>query len=556
MRRSGFRRTASAAVIATLLAAGLHAAPGGAGVVDAARAGDVAAVRALLKQGGDVNAAQGDGMTALHWAAQQGNAELVSMLLSAGANVRATTRLGDYTPLHLASQAGHATTVAALIAAGAAADVRTTTGASPLMLAAKSGSTDTVTRLIENGSDINAAETANGQTALMVAAGLNRPEVVEAAAGAWRRRQAGVEGRRSQRAHRGCRSRSGAGRSLRAGPQPIASAGEVAGLTRPYRYNELIGSQGGLTALHFAARQGAAQSVAALVDGGVAVNLPSPGDKATPLLVAIINGHFDIAAYLLEHGADPNLVSDAGVSPLYATLNVQWAPIAAYPQPRAHLQQGRTYLEMMNLLIQKGADPNARVKRKVWYSSYNFDQSSVDEIGATAVLARGVCRRHRRDEDAGRRRRRPEHRDDEADVPALRRRGRRTRRRGSQRSASGAGRRPECDAAAGRGGRRLWLRLRRQLAPLRRDRHAAGGEVSGRGSRRRRERRGRRRQHRRASRRRARRQRDDSATSSPRAPTSSASTAPARPPWTWPTARCSARSPTPRPSRCSRSSAR
>ena len=59
------------------------------------------------------------------------------------------------------------------------------------------------------------------------------------------------------------------------------------------------------------------------------VNLPSPGDKATPLLVALINGHFDLAAYLLEHGADPNLESDAGVAPLYAVLNVQWAPIAA-----------------------------------------------------------------------------------------------------------------------------------------------------------------------------------------------------------------------------------
>ena len=382
MQRSGIRRTASAAVVATLLAAGLHAAPGDVGVVDAARAGDVAAVRALLKQGGDVNAAQGDGMTALHWAAQQGNAQLVSMLLSAGANVRATTRLGDYTPLHLASQAGHASTVAALIAVGAAADVRTTTGASPLMLAAKSGSTDTVTRLIENGADINAVETANGQTALMVAAGLNRPEVVKLllARGADAKLASKVVDLNALTAEFEADPVQG---QLRAGPQPIANPGEVPGLTRPYRYNELIGSQGGLTALHFAVRQGATQSVAALVDGGVPVNLPSPGDKATPLLVAIINGHFDIAAFLLEHGADPNLVSDAGVSPLYATLNVQWAPIAAYPQPRAHLQQSRTYLEMMTLLIQKGADPNARVKRKVWYSSYNFDQSSVDEIGAT-----------------------------------------------------------------------------------------------------------------------------------------------------------------------------
>jgi ankyrin repeat protein len=123
--------------------------------------------------------------------------------------------------------------------------------------------------------------------------------------------------------------------------------------------------------------------VTALVDGGAAVNLVSPGDQATPLLVAIINGHFDVAATLLERGADPNLVSDAGVSPLYAALNVQWAPIAAYPQPRAHLQQRRTYLEMMRLLLDRGADPNQRLKRKVWYSSYNFDQSSVDEIGAT-----------------------------------------------------------------------------------------------------------------------------------------------------------------------------
>ena len=369
---------AVAACLATALEAGSDAT-----VADAARLGDAAAVKALLRNGADVNAAQGDGMTALHWAAQKGDIELVAMLLSAGASVRATTRLGGYTPMHLASQAGHPRVVAALLAAGSPADVRTATGASPLMLAARSGSVDTATRLIENGADINAKESTYGQTALMVAAGLNRAELVALllARGADAMLASSVVDLNALTAPvdfdpvRGTVEQSG----------PVATnrPKEVPGLTRPYRYNELIGAQGGLTALHFAARQGATQSVAALVDGGVSVNLPSPGDQATPLLIAIINGHFDIAAYLLDHGADPNRVSDAGVSPLYATLNVQWAPIAAYPQPRAHLQQSRTYLEMMRRLLDKGAEPNQRLKRKVWYSSYNFDQSSVDEIGAT-----------------------------------------------------------------------------------------------------------------------------------------------------------------------------
>jgi ankyrin repeat protein len=373
-------RSLSLLAIAVLLTISVSASPADS-IVDATRAHDLAAVKALLKTGADVNAAQGDGMTALHWAAMQGDQDLVQMLLAAGANVRATTRLGGYTALHLASQGGHSQVAAALLAAGANPNLATATGATAAMLAAKAGSAETVTRLIEVGADVNAKDTTYGQTALMVAAGLDRDDVVRLllARGADPKVASVVVDLNALTAPIDEMPQ----RPGPAGPPAAPARFDVPGVTRPFRYNELIGSQGGLTALHFAARQGSAKSVRALVDAGVDVNLPSPGDKATPLLVAIINGHFDIAGYLLDKGASPNLGSDAGVSPLYATLNVQWAPIAAYPQPRAHLQQATNYLDMMKALLQKGADPNARLRKKVWYSGYNFDQSSVDEIGAT-----------------------------------------------------------------------------------------------------------------------------------------------------------------------------
>lgn len=372
---SGRVRRAMATALAVLWFAVAATASSGS-VADAAKSGDVAAVKALLKQGMDVNAAQGDGMTALHWAATNGDVAIAQMLLSAGANVRATTRLGGLTPLHLATQSGQAHVAAALIAAGADSNLATATGATPLMLAARSGSADTVTRLVEVGAELNAKEKTYGQTALMVAAGLDRADVVRLllAKGAdWKTASAVVDLKAMTAPI------EGEGR----GPAAPAGRVDVPGVTRGYRYNELIGAQGGLTALHFAVRQGSANAVRALAEGGVNLNAPSPGDRATPLLVALINGHLDLAAYLVDKGADTNLASDAGVSPLYATLNVQWAPIAAYPQPRAHLQQSRTYLDVMKLLLDKGADPNARVRRKVWYSSYNFDQSGVDEVGAT-----------------------------------------------------------------------------------------------------------------------------------------------------------------------------
>ncbi len=127
-----------------LLSVGISAAESP--VADAAARGDREAVKALLKQAADVNAAQGDGMTALHWAAMNGDAELAQMLIFAGANVRATTRLGTYTPLYLASQQGHGSVVQALVKAGGDVKAGTPNGTTPLMVAAASGEVDAVTR--------------------------------------------------------------------------------------------------------------------------------------------------------------------------------------------------------------------------------------------------------------------------------------------------------------------------------------------------------------------------------------------------------------------------
>ena len=121
----------------------------------------------------------------------------------------------------------------------------------------------------------------------------------------------------------------------------------------------------------------------ALLDAGADINQPSAGDHITPIIIATINGHFDVARFLLDKGANATLAEDNGVTPLYAALNCQWAPKALYPQPRAYEQQQTTYLELMKALLDKGADPNVRLKRKVWYSGYNFDLSGIDEYGAT-----------------------------------------------------------------------------------------------------------------------------------------------------------------------------
>jgi ankyrin repeat protein len=436
----------TALCLAVFLSAAVLGATAEAPVAEAARTGDREAVRALLKQGMDVNAAQGDGMTALHWAARLGDVELAQMLLYAGANVKAMTRLGSYTPLLMAAQIGNAQMLQTLIKAGGDAKAATNNGTTPLMLSAASGSSDAVRVLLENGADPNAKESARGETALMFAANFNRVEamkvLIEKGAqidvatkvtdlagltspeeeffrqqqqqqqqgggqgggqGAGRGQgQGGGQGGGQQAAAAAPSGGQGAGQGGgpggpggpaagrgggqgggRGGAAPPSRGPDIAGVTRQYRFNELVSTQGGLTPLLFATRQGHSEAAMALLDAGADINQVSPGDKTSPLLMAIINGHFDLANKLIERGADVKLMSDNGVTPLYGVLNVQWAPKALYPQPRAYTQQKMSHIELMKVLIAKGADVDARLKKKVWYSGYNFDLAGVDEIGAT-----------------------------------------------------------------------------------------------------------------------------------------------------------------------------
>ncbi len=391
-------------------------------VADAAMRNDVEAVRALLADGADVDVPRGDGMTGLHWAALNGNAEIAGLLIGAGADLDAATRLGAYTPLHVAGKEGHGEIVAILAEAGADVAAVTETGATPLHFAAAAGVMRAVTTLLAHGAAVDAAEPEWGQTPLMFAAALGRTKAVakllEAGADATitarvmdlverdimdraseRRRRAEIAEMRGGTDAQSYPVESGvAGRTTpqalaapatsreeqaRQAAQEALEARRQTGEPIPLNYADLVGKHGGLSAIHLAAREGHAATVMALLDGGVDIDLPSAADGTTPMLMAAINGYFDLVATLLARGADPNLASDAGATPLYAVLNMHWAPKARHPQPLEHEQQETGYLELMRALLEAGADVDARLERTLWFTTYNRDLLGVDRTGAT-----------------------------------------------------------------------------------------------------------------------------------------------------------------------------
>ena len=339
------------ALLTLVFTTGLLAADGDTPLIDAVKRGDHNAVRAQLRGKIDVNAPSVDGTTALHWAVQADDVELVTMLLRAGANAKATNRYG-LPPITLAATNGSARALEALLAAGVDPNTSTVEGEPVIMTAARTGTVDALKVLIARGADVNTREKWFGETAVMWAASENHGDAIRVLA------EAGAD----------LNARS---TLLDA---PVLEFPRSGGPNSPL-------PRGGWTALMFAARDGAIDAAGALADLGANLNataLPQTDVPLKPeeiaaaqaknigtsaLVYAIINVHYDLAAMLLDKGADPNVVDGAGMGALYAAVDMnslQWVQGRPAPILTDHFDG----VDLVKRLLAKGAKPNARLTGK------------------------------------------------------------------------------------------------------------------------------------------------------------------------------------------------
>jgi ankyrin repeat protein len=410
---SGRRKVGWIALALSLVGAGGSAAENPDPLLEAVRSGNLAAATQLVAGGFDVTRSGGDGMTALHWAAEMDDAAMTQLLLQAGASVEATTRIGHYTPLHVASKRGATEVVRLLLGAGAdSRAVSSNTQVTPLHLAAASAADPALVRLlIEGGAVIDARESSSGQTPLMFAAGSGRNAAVKVLldAGADPSLVTRVVDVRSQIAReeearfafqtalKTFQQEDGGDLDWKPSPAQVEAAIRAEreaflsesnvdqGTPRRVSIREaLVGRTGGLTALLHAVREGHTGAAIALLDGGAEIDQVSAGDATSPLLKATLNGHWDLALLLIERGANPNLVASTdGASPLFATLQTHWAAQSLYPQPRSHDRQQAEYMEVLGALLRAGADPNIQLQSHLWYWEYGFTRIGMDIGGAT-----------------------------------------------------------------------------------------------------------------------------------------------------------------------------
>jgi ankyrin repeat protein len=322
-----------------LLLTGARAHASTAPLADAVEKMDRARVRALLAEHPNVNAAQADGMTALHWAAYHDDREMTELLVRAGANVKAATRYG-VTPLSLACTSGNGAVVKLLLEAGADANGALPGGETPLMTAARTGSRAAVKALLEHGALVGVKEERRGQTALMWAAAEGHAPVA----------------------------------------QDLIAAGADVTARLP----------SGFTPLLFAVREGHLAVVRGLLEAGADVNDTIPADPGrrrayggrlppvgtSALLLAVMNAHFELAAELLDAGANPK-AGEPGYTVLHAITAVR-KPGIGDNDPAPEGSGSMSSLALVKKLVAGGADVNARMTKRV-----NVNNTRANELGAT-----------------------------------------------------------------------------------------------------------------------------------------------------------------------------
>jgi uncharacterized protein len=423
------KRIVSLSLFLALPIIGLAAAPSD--VADAVMHGDKAALRKLLDQHANVNAAQADGATALHWAVFRSDKEAVDLLLKAGANAKAANREGS-TPLWLAAVNGDAPIVTSLLNGGADANEKLPLGRTPLMAAARTGNVDAIKVLIDHGADLNAKETLRGTTPLMWAADeghapaiqllIQRGADIKARSALVERGRGPALGKsndpRKQVAAQGAALAAGqaldlgdlaavAGGAPRAGGGRGGGRGGAAagagrgggrggagaaaadgaeqtddGAAAPVgRRGQALPKDGGaLTPLVYAVRANDLDSVKVLLAAGSDINAVT-GYGWSPLLVATQNRYYKLGAYLLEHGADVNLANKGAWTPLYLATDNRNIESGDYPVRKGDMD----HLEFIQLLIDKGANVNARMKDSTETRTV-FTNQWLDENGATPFL--------------------------------------------------------------------------------------------------------------------------------------------------------------------------
>jgi len=328
-------------------------------IQQAARAGDVEKVRALIKQGADVNAVEADGSTALHHAANRGDVAVVEALLGGGAKATVANRYG-ITPLSLAASSGSVQVIERLLKAGADPNGTTAGGETALMTAARTGDAAVLKALLTAGAKVDAREPRRGQTALMWAAAAGNAEGMKVL----------IEGGADVRARS---NEVDFKRTMRNGDGPTG-----AGASQPASIQ--------FSPLAFAVRGGSLPAVNLLLDSGADANEKLP-DGLNMVILAIINAHWELAARLVDRGADPN-AAEAGWTALHQVARSRSLTVGHVPHPTQTGQMSS--LDLAKKLIAKGANINARMtKDGMKADGY---RTQLNRIGATPYLlaAKGV----------------------------------------------------------------------------------------------------------------------------------------------------------------------